>query len=88
MSYAAFVVCRTILFGHDVAGYASLMVAILFLSGVQLVALGVIGEYVSRIFVESKGRPLYLIQRYLRPRDDGGAPTGVGPTDSVVEAES
>lgn len=67
LSYAAFVVCRTILIGREVPGYASLMVAILFLSGVQLIAVGVIGEYVSRIFVESKGRPLYLVDHYFPP---------------------
>ena len=73
LSYAVFVVCRTLLIGRDVPGYASLMVAILFLSGVQLIALGVVGEYVSRIFVESKGRPLYLIDAYVPPGSDGDA---------------
>ena len=78
----SFVVCRTILFGREVAGYASLMVAILFLASVQLIVLGVIGEYVSRIFVESKGRPLYLIHRYVPPGSDRSLSLAKGPADS------
>jgi glycosyltransferase involved in cell wall biosynthesis len=58
-----FLVMRTILFGNRVSGYPSLMVAILFLGGIQLVALGVIGEYIGRIYEETKQRPIYLIRR-------------------------
>jgi polyisoprenyl-phosphate glycosyltransferase len=67
--YASFIVTRTFVMGREVPGYASLMVAILFLAGVQLVAMGVIGEYVGRIFVEAKGRPLYLVDTYLKARN-------------------
>ncbi|MCC0176079.1 glycosyltransferase family 2 protein [Waterburya agarophytonicola K14] len=60
--YALFLVIRTLAFGVDVPGYASLMVAILFLGGVQLITLGVLGEYLGRVYEEVKGRPLYLIR--------------------------
>ena len=60
--YASFLVLRTLLFGVDLPGYASIMVAVLFLGGVQLVSLGVIGEYLGRVYEEVKGRPLYLVR--------------------------
>ena len=62
LCYALFLVLRTLVFGVDVPGYASLMVAILFLGGVQLITLGVLGEYLGRVYEEVKGRPLYLIR--------------------------
>jgi glycosyltransferase involved in cell wall biosynthesis len=60
--YAIFIVVRTLLFGVSVPGYASLLVAVLFLGGLQLFSLGVLGEYVGRILVETKGRPLYVVR--------------------------
>jgi glycosyltransferase involved in cell wall biosynthesis len=65
--YGAFIVCRTLVFGRVVPGYASLMTVILFSAGVQLIATGIIGEYIGRIYVESKGRPLYLLDSYAPP---------------------
>lgn len=57
-------VLSTLLYGNPVAGYPSLMTVVLFLGGVQLMALGVIGEYLGRMFDETKHRPLYYVNRY------------------------
>jgi glycosyltransferase involved in cell wall biosynthesis len=62
-AYAIVLIVRTMLFGTDVPGYASLMVMILFMGGIQLISLGVIGEYVGRIFRETKQRPLYIVKQ-------------------------
>ena len=61
--YGAWMVLRTLLFGIDLPGYASLMTTVLFLGGLQLIGLGVLGEYLGRIFEEVKLRPLYLVRQ-------------------------
>jgi glycosyltransferase involved in cell wall biosynthesis len=61
--YAVIAVMKVLLFGVDVPGYASLLVVVLFLGGIQLISLGIIGEYLGRLFLETKARPVYVIDR-------------------------
>jgi glycosyltransferase involved in cell wall biosynthesis len=65
MIYALFIVVRTLILGNDVPGYASLITAVLFLGGLQMLSLGVLGEYVGRILIEVKGRPIYVIRQKI-----------------------
>ena len=61
--YANFIIIRTLFLGVDLPGYASLIVTVLFLGGLQLIGIGVLGEYIGRIYIESKQRPVYIIQK-------------------------
>ncbi|KAF7598162.1 MAG: hypothetical protein CGU29_14365 [Candidatus Dactylopiibacterium carminicum] len=65
-AYGSFIVLRTLLFGIDVPGYASLLTVMLFMSGLQLIGLGVIGEYLGRVYLESKRRPPFAIRAVQR----------------------
>ncbi len=67
--YAIYLIVRTLILGVDVPGYASVMVAIMFLSGIQLVCLGLIGEYLGRLYIEAKARPLYVVSNIFEQSD-------------------
>lgn len=71
--YMCFVLVKTLIYGDPVQGYPTLIIVILFLGGIQLVSLGIIGEYLGRIFYETKNRPAYLVaERQITeaPRDE------------------
>ena len=71
-------IVRTLIFGNDVPGWTSLAVIVLVLGGIQLIALGLIGEYIGRILIETKGRPLYIVAENTQ------APA---PPDPLVKAD-
>jgi len=63
--YGAFIIVRTIYYGADLEGYASLITVILFLGSIHLIVIGILGEYIGRIFIESKNRPIYLVKKFM-----------------------
>jgi glycosyltransferase involved in cell wall biosynthesis len=62
-AYAVYIVLRTLISGIDVPGYASLLVAVLFFGSVQLISVGLLGEYIGRIYIETKLRPVYIVRK-------------------------
>jgi len=69
-SYGMYFLIKTLIYGNPVAGYPSLIIIILFLGGVQIMFIGILGEYIGRIFTATKHRPLYFINRYSPRRAD------------------
>src|SRR3546814_10090049 len=69
IAYAAVIVGRTLLFGVDVPGYASLMTLILLLGALNLISIGILGEYIGRIAIEVRQRPLYVVRDTLRSEE-------------------
>src|SRR5262249_40648727 len=76
--FGVWVLIKALLFGDAVRGYPSLMVVVLFLGGVQLMALGMIGEYLGRLYMEAKQRPLYLVDEWRAA--DNRTPSGPPPS--------
>ena len=68
--YALYIIIRTIMYGADVPGYASLLVFILLVGGIQMIILGILGEYIGRIFIEVKHRPLYIVEKRVNFGND------------------
>lgn len=62
--YAILIMVKTWIYGIDMPGYASIMVTILFLSGLQFISLGILGEYMGRIYTETKQRPIYIVREF------------------------
>jgi len=77
MVYGGYIALRTLVYGVDMPGYASLFAAVVFMGGVQLLSLGILGEYVGRIYMESKRRPVYVVRSV-----SGRPPSGGEPRDS------
>ena len=61
--YASFIIVRTLIFGIVLPGYASLLVVVLFFGSLQLISIGILGEYIGRIYFETKNRPLYIVRK-------------------------
>lgn len=81
--YGIFILLRTFLYSDPVRGFPTLIVAILFLGGVQLLAIGITGEYIGRIFMETKNRPLYIIKDHY-----GGTMASSAPSTSSISQRS
>lgn len=77
--YGSVIVVKTLVFGIDTPGYASLMASVMFIGGVQLIGIGVLGEYVGRIYHEVKRRPVYLV------REEHGTASAAGVVEDRVE---
>jgi len=80
-AYGGYFVLKTLAFGDPARGFPTLVAVVLFLGGLQLMALGIIGEYLARMFIEVKQRPLYLVQRRLPPQ----RPLTMLPADDARE---
>ena len=63
--YMMVVVIQKLFFGIDIAGYPTLIVSILLIGGLQMIMLGIIGEYIARIYIQGKHRPIYIAKEYL-----------------------
>ena len=76
--YALYIILRTLILGVDLPGYPSILVFILFFSGIQLISIGILGEYIGRLFTEVKQRPMYLVSESFG-FEEGEAPGPLPP---------
>ena len=83
--FGVWIVLKTLIWGDQVAGYPSLMTVVLFIGGAQLMALGIIGEYLGRLYMEAKARPLYLLEQF-HPAKTGTQADGATPWPTPVGA--
>lgn len=82
LAYGGYIFVRTLIFGADVPGYPSLIVGLMLSAGVQLIGLGIIGEYLGHVFSEVKRRPLYFVQEAVG-FDEPPAPAAAPPSTSI-----
>ena len=68
--YMCVVIAKTLLWGEPVTGFPTIVVLVLFLGGVQLISLGIIGEYLGRTYIETKGRPIYIAKEETTDKED------------------
>jgi len=81
--YGAFIVVKHLIYDNDVAGWPTIVTILLFFSGINLLSLGIVGEYIARIFEEVKARPIYLIQQ-----QHGSMASGKGPNTAQNESQN
>lgn len=67
--FAIFIIIKVLVYGVDAPGYASVIVSVTFLGGLQLIGIGILGEYLGRSYIESKRRPVYLVRRFYESKD-------------------
>jgi glycosyltransferase involved in cell wall biosynthesis len=79
IGYGGYFLVRTLLFNTDLPGFPSLIVSIMFFAGIQLITLGIIGEYIARIYEEVKARPLYLVAEEIGIHGEAPAARGKNP---------
>ena len=82
--YAAAYLFRTLVFGVDIPGFPSLIISVMFFSGVQLISLGVIGQYIGRIYEEVKARPLFFVAEEVGTEEYQPPCTAVSDDEDIV----